>query len=161
MNYLTIEQFAKRTGLSPRTIRKAAKEGRLRFKHDSSGETTIPEDEIAPLSKAQIQSFIWVILRYKNDRCSKPDISMIEKLKQDQLNSAFKQLTFRKYIDSIDTCVSAQECFDSCRITQLGFELVEGKRLPGSIIGKKLAEEGLKQAITAFMHTLPSLEFVI
>ena len=79
---------------------------------------------------------------------------MIEKLKQDQLNSAFKQLAFRKYIDNIDTCTSTRECFDSCRITQLGFELVEGRHLPGSIIGKKLGEESLNTALDTLISLI-------
>lgn len=157
MKYLTIEQFAKSIGLNPRTIRKAVHDERLRFNRDSNGTITIPEDEIAPLSKAQIQSFIWIILRYKNDSSSKPDISRIEKLKQDQLNSAFKQLAFRKYIDRVERCSSAQACFDSCRVTQLGFELVEGKRLPGSIIGKKLGEESLFIALNMLISLISRL----
>lgn len=150
---LTIDQFSKKVNLKPRTIRKAIRENRIR--HQSNGdEALIPSDEIAPLSKAQIQGLIWVILRYKNDKDARPDISKIEKLEQDQLFSAFKQLNYRKFIDNFGKCDSLQSCFDLCRVTQLGIDLVQSKRLPGSFISKRLVEESLTVVITVFVQAL-------
>ena len=152
---LTLEQASKKLDIKERTLNKAVKEQRVCFERNDNGEIMLPDDAIKPLSKASIQSFLWVVLSYKNDPCSKPDVSDVKDVNLGTLNSAFKQLVFRGFIDQIDGSEDLSVCFNQCRVTQKGMNLVQGKRLPGSHFPDALLEAGFEVIFGELVKHIP------
>lgn len=142
---MDIEEAARQWGMLPRSVRKAAKEGRIRAQL-INGVWEIADAEVKPLPKSSIQDFIWVVLKAKNDPDWRPDFSRVSGVAQADAVQVFKQLEFRKYIDGIDGRSSLVEMFSECRITEAGIDLVQSKRLPGSILSRKVRGAG-----TAFL----------
>lgn len=99
---MNMEQAAALWGITLRSVKKAIKENRVRYSVGAGGEISIPDDEIRPLPKSTIQSFLWVVLRVKNDPSWHYDISKVPKISIDQIRSVFKQLIFRKYLDQVN-----------------------------------------------------------
>lgn len=152
---LTLEQASKKLDIKERTLSKAIKEHRVRYERDDVGAILLPDDAITPLSKASIQSFLWVVLSYKNDPNSKPDVSCVKGVNKATLNSAFKQLVFRGFIDQIDGSEDLTVCFNQCRVTQKGMSLVQGKRLPGSHFSNALLEAGFEVLFGELIKHIP------
>lgn len=156
---MSIDSFSKKTGLKVKTIQQAAEDGRIRSRRNEDGSYLIPDDEIRPLTKAQIQSLLYAILRTKNDPKSKPDISKVDDIGPDSIKSALKQLTHREYLDSINVIDDIHTCFLACRITEKGMELVERDPLPGGWIKKTMYQTGTETVVQTLLNLL--IEFLI
>lgn len=135
---MNVQEAAAKWGITKRSVRKAVKENRVRHRVSESGEVSIPSDEIGPIPKASVQTILWIILRLKNDASWRPDFSTVPNLPSNQLQSAFKQLAHRRYIDGISDGASLADSYSECRLTEKGLELVRAKPLPGSALGKQL-----------------------
>ena len=150
---LTIQQAHQKWGVSEKTVKRAIREKRIRsFEQD--GRTFIPDDEIYALPKKAIQAVLWTIVEYKNDPDSVPDISTIDKISPGQMQTVFKHLIYRKYLDKVDGSESVDDCYKYCRITKLGISLIQKKPLPGSPLSKDLIESGLVTIIPAVFNWL-------
>lgn len=152
---MNTKQASEKFGIKESTVLKAAGEGRLRHEKDVNGNISIPDDEIKPLAKSQIQTILWMIFKAKNEPDSEPDPSKIEDIHCDQMGSVFKQLVFRKYIDGIESFESLGECCRRCRITERGIELLQEKVLPGVPLGRKIAEASLVTILQELIQILP------
>lgn len=120
-----------------------------------NGDYCIPNDEIPPLPKAVIQSFLWVVLESKNDANWKPDISEVPLIQRQQLVSVFKQLIFRNYIDSVTGDEDVDALFEGCRITRKGIELTQSKRLPGSRFSGSVLKAGIQALWLLLLESIP------
>lgn len=154
---MDIKTASSKWGISERSIRKAISENRVRHVVGDDGELTIPDDEIRPLKKAAIQSLLWVVLGSKNDPSWTPEISEVPDLQVDQLCSAFCQLSYRKYLDGLSDWSDIEKCFEECRVTALGMNLVKQKPLPGSGLGKAIFSESMAGVWARLLSLLPSL----
>lgn len=156
---MNVQEAAVKWGMTERSVRKAVKEGRVRYRMSESGEVVIPHDEIGPIPKATAQTILWIILRLKNDTSWKPDFSTVPDLTNDQLLPAFKQLAYRRYIDSSDEEALLTTRFADCRLTEKGLGLIHREPLPGSSLGQQLlrgtATFAWQQLLTRIFKLLP------
>lgn len=154
---MTPEQAATKWGMDARSVKKAIKEDRIRHFEDQRGSIVIPDDEIMPLPKSSIQSFLWVVLAAKNDPSWHPDISMVPDVKRGQLRSIFLQLEYRQYLDHLEDRDEPNKMFEQCRITSKGLSLVRSDRLPGSRFPKSIIDEGIPALFRLLIELLPRL----
>lgn len=156
---MNVHEAAVKWGITEHSVRKAVKENRVRHHGSESGEVSIPHDEIGPIPKASVQTILWIILRLKNDTSWKPDFSMVPDLTNDQLLPAFKQLVYRRYIDSSDEEALLATRFADCRLTEKGLGLIHREPLPGSSLGQQLlhgtATFAWQQLLTRIFKLLP------
>ena len=150
-------EAAQRWDLSERATKKALDENRVRHDFNEDGEPVIPDDEIRPLRLSAIQSFLWVVLRFKNDSSWIPDTSAVTVIQTSQLASVFKQLVYRKYLDQITGNEPIEQCFKQCRVTELGLQLVNADHLPGGWIRKSLVDSALGSIWTFLLEKIPIL----
>lgn len=137
---MDIDEAALRWQIKPRAVRKAIKENRVRYSF-IGGKIDIPDDEVAPIHKRNVQAFLWLVIRVKNDPSWEPDFSTVEGLQKSKALAAFKQLAYRQYIDGIENATTVEECFIQGRVTESGMALVQQKKLPGSVISRELMTE--------------------
>lgn len=152
-----IQTYSEKVGLNEKSAKKAIETNRIRNELNEQGEIFIPDDEIKPLKKSQIQSVIWAILRYKNEPLAVPDLSCLQDVRNSEILSVFKQLAFRKYIDGVDNSADLNQCFCNCRVTKKGFNLVERSPLPGAHISKQLIDATASFAIQGVLSWLSAL----
>lgn len=155
---MDVATAAKKWGLSERTVKKAVKEKRIRSE-GSGPNLTISDDEIAPMREKDIQGFLWVILRAKNDPSWRPDTSCIQGINDADVMAVFRQLLFRQYLDmeEEDDCLESSELYLRCRVTEKGFALTQKKKLPGSIIGNELMASTAKMAFEVIIQSIVRL----
>lgn len=153
---LSIEA-ASRWNLSEKAVLKAIKENRIRHFVNAEGEIIIPDDEIRPLKLCTVQSFLWIVLRFKNDCSWMPDASTVTDIQANQLSSVFKQLVYRKYLDQISGNEPVENCFRCCRVTELGLQLINKQLLPGSWIKKSFVESALGSIWNLLLEKIPSI----
>ena len=137
---MDIKQTALALGLNERTVENAVKENRMRYERSPDGTASIPDDEIRPLSKAQIQAVLWSVVKARNEPNARPDISGINRVTLGQMKSVFKQMAFRSYLDGLKEDESVEDCYRNCRITEKGMSLLQKPPLPGIILGKRIRE---------------------
>jgi hypothetical protein len=154
---MDMEKAAVLWGITPRSVKKAIKESRVRYSVGVGGEISIPDDEIRPLPKSTIQSFLWVVLRVKNDPSWHYDISKVPKISIDQIRSVFKQLIFRKYLDQVNGEEDIESLFKDSRITDLGLDLVNKKRFPGSYFSDSVIQGRLDVLVMMLIDKLPAI----